>query len=95
VFWVAVLPGLLAVTLLLFGLREPEPRRAEKRFNPITIANLERLGTTYWWVACIGAVFTLAGRIAALPAVSTPALTLAHTLTSQVLVIAVTRRPGA
>ncbi len=63
VFWVAVVPGVLAVALLLFGVHEPEGPAgptAAKRSNPITRQNLKRLGTPYWWVVGIGAVFTLA-----------------------------------
>jgi MFS family permease len=60
VFWVAVIPGLLAVALLVFGLREPERVSSVKRTNPIQRENLKRLGGSYWWVVGIGAVFTLA-----------------------------------
>ncbi|MEI6986818.1 MAG: MFS transporter [Rhodospirillaceae bacterium] len=60
VFWVAVIPGLAAVALLVLGLREPAPQRAEKRANPIRRENLRRLGLSYWWVVGVGAVFTLA-----------------------------------
>ena len=63
VFWVAVVPGVLAVALLLFGVHEPERpagQAAVKRSNPITRQNLKRLGAPYWWVVGIGAVFTLA-----------------------------------
>jgi len=60
VFWVAVIPGLMAVALLLFGVREPERHEGDKRPNPIHRENLKRLGTPYWWVVGIGAVFTLA-----------------------------------
>ena len=61
VFWVAVIPGMLAVALLLFGLREPEtPTSTARRSNPIRRANLIRLGPAYWRVVVIGAVFTLA-----------------------------------
>jgi MFS family permease len=60
VFWVAVVPGLMAVALLFFGLREPEPRQGERRSNPIRKENLKRLGRPYWWVVGIGVVFTLA-----------------------------------
>ncbi len=60
VFWVAVIPGLLAVALLVFGLREPEHVETVKRSNPIRRENLKRLGGSYWWVVGIGAVFTLA-----------------------------------
>ena len=60
VFWVAVIPGLLAVALLLFGIREPERHVGEKRTNPIRKENLKRLSASYWWVVGVGAVFTLA-----------------------------------
>lgn len=60
VFWVAVIPGLLAVALLLFGVHEPERQEPHKPTNPISRESLKRLGTAYWWVVAIGAVFTLA-----------------------------------
>jgi len=60
VFWVAVIPGLMAVALLLFGIREPERHEGGKRSNPIRRENLKRLGAPYWWVVGIGAIFTLA-----------------------------------
>jgi MFS family permease len=60
VFWVAVLPGVLAVSLLAFGVREPERHPGEKRTNPIRRENLKRLNASYWWVVGIGTVFTLA-----------------------------------
>ncbi len=60
VFWVAVIPGAMAVALLQIGLREPAPRPAERGGNPIRRESLRRLGAPYWWVVGIGAVFTLA-----------------------------------
>lgn len=60
VFWVAVIPGLLAVALLIFGVREPAHPAGAKRTNPIRRDNLARLSPAYWWVVGIGAVFTLA-----------------------------------
>jgi MFS family permease len=60
VFWVAVIPGLLAVALLFFGVKEPECHVGEKKTNPIKRENLTRLGADYWWVVGVGAVFTLA-----------------------------------
>lgn len=63
VFWVAVIPGFLAVALLLFGVREPERPAAAPgaaRLNPISRANLKRLGAPYWRVAILSAVFMLA-----------------------------------
>ena len=60
VFWVAVVPAILAVLLLIVGVKEPlRPARAQ-RVNPIQRENLRRLGPAYWWVVGVGAVFTLA-----------------------------------
>ena len=60
VFWVAAIPGFLAVALLLFGVQEPERKHLGRRVNPIRMANLRRLDGAYWWVVAIGAMFTLA-----------------------------------
>ena len=60
VFWVAVVPGLLAVALLFFGVQEPERAGAAQRVNPIRRESLQRLSRPYWIVVGIGAVFTLA-----------------------------------
>jgi MFS family permease len=60
VFAVAVIPAVLAVALLVFGVREPEVVDRPTRVNPISRANLKRLDSAYWWVVGIGAVFTLA-----------------------------------
>lgn len=60
VFWVAVIPAMLSVALLVFGVREPAPAGATATGNPIRRENLIRLGRVYWWVVAIGAVFTLA-----------------------------------
>jgi len=59
VFWVAVIPGALAVALLLVGVREPA-RESRAPVNPIRREQLRRLPGAYWWVVGIGAVFTLA-----------------------------------
>jgi MFS family permease len=60
VFWVAVIPGVLAVLLLLVGVREPEHDRPRGAVNPIRREALARLSRRYWWVVGVGAVFTLA-----------------------------------
>ena len=60
VFWIAVIPAFLAVTLLLFGVREPEHHLDGKRSNPIRMDNLKQLSHTYWWVVAFGTLFTLA-----------------------------------
>ena len=60
VFWVAVIPGALAVLLLAVGVHEPPPQNTARRTNPIQRANLKRLGADYWRIVAIGAAFTLA-----------------------------------
>jgi len=60
VFWVAVLPGLMAVALLLFGIHEPEHRQTSTGRNPFRWDNLTRLASAYWWVVGFGAIFALA-----------------------------------
>ena len=60
VFWVAVVPAVLAVVVLLVGVREPARPPATVRGNPIRRDMLRRLSRAYWWVVAIGAVFTLA-----------------------------------
>jgi len=60
VFWVAVVPAVLAVLLLAAGVKEPEPAAAGRSGSPIRRDALRRLGAAYWRVVAIGAVFTLA-----------------------------------
>lgn len=60
VFWVAVVPGVLAVLLLWWGVREPARAQAARAMNPIRREALARLSPAYWWVVAIGALFTLA-----------------------------------
>ena len=59
-FWLAVIPGLLAVALLTVGIHEPAREPGTKRVNPIRLENLKKLGASYWWVVAIGGVFALA-----------------------------------
>jgi MFS family permease len=60
VFWVAVVPGLMAAALLLVGIKEPERQQEKARGNPVGRENLRRMGANYWWVVGVGAVYTLA-----------------------------------
>jgi MFS family permease len=59
-FWLAVIPGLLAVALLTFGIDEPAREPGAKRVNPIRWDSIRQLGTSYWWVVIVGGVFALA-----------------------------------
>ncbi|MFO0846880.1 MAG: MFS transporter [Gemmataceae bacterium] len=61
VFWVAVIPAFLALALIVFAVHEPkrhDGRRAVR--SPLSRRELTQLGTTYWWVVAVAAVFTLA-----------------------------------
>lgn len=61
VFWVAVIPAVLALALLVFAVREPpHPEGLRPVRFPLSIAELKRLGSNYWWVVGIATVFTMA-----------------------------------
>ncbi|MBL8351387.1 MAG: MFS transporter [Burkholderiaceae bacterium] len=60
VFWVAAIPGAMAVLLLVVGVHEPPRAAGARPVNPIRREALARLGGAYWQVVAIGAVFTLA-----------------------------------
>lgn len=61
VFWLAAIPGLFSVLLLIVGVKEPKNHKSsEKRINPFNRQNLGRLDVIYWWLVIIGAIFTLA-----------------------------------
>ena len=60
IFWVAVVPGLMAVGLLLIGVREPAHRQPSTGRKPIQWETLTSLRSNYWWVVSFGAIFTLA-----------------------------------
>lgn len=60
IFWMAAIPGVMAIVLLFLGLQEPSSPIEHLRNNPVRRENWRRLGRIYWWVVGIGAVFTLA-----------------------------------
>lgn len=61
VFWIAVIPAFLSVALILVAVKEPErPQAIRKVRMPLRREELRRLGTVYWWVVVIAAIFTLA-----------------------------------
>jgi MFS family permease len=61
VMWAAIVPAVLAVALLVFGVREPEgrPARGEVR-RPIRLNDAKRMPPRYWKTVLLAAVFTLA-----------------------------------
>jgi sugar phosphate permease len=61
VFWLAVIPALLCVALLVFAIHEPErPAGLRKVRSPLSVVELKRLGLAYWFVVGIAVVFSLA-----------------------------------
>lgn len=61
VFWIAVIPAVLSVAVLLVFVKEPaRPKQLRKVRLPLHRDELRRLGVTYWWVVAVAAVFTLA-----------------------------------
>jgi len=60
VFWVAVIPGLLAVLVLVLGVQEPERRQPDRVINPIRRDSLRLLTRSYWIVVSLGMFFSLA-----------------------------------
>ena len=61
VFWFAVIPGFLAVLLLIVGVEEPGARAASRRpASPIHWQALSALTGPFWFVVAAGGIFTLA-----------------------------------
>ena len=59
VLWFAVLPGLIAVALIVFAVREPESPGRPARL-PITREGLASLGKPYWMLVAVAALLALA-----------------------------------
>jgi len=61
VFWIAVIPAFLAVGVLLLAVKEPErPKELRRVRMPLRRKELSGLGSEYWWVVAVAAIFTLA-----------------------------------
>ncbi len=61
VLWVAVIPALLALLLLILAVREPERiEQGVKPRNLLMVTDIKYLSLRYWFVVALGAVFTLA-----------------------------------
>ena len=59
VFWVAVIPALASVAMVMFGVGDSERTAGKSRF-PVQLAELRQLSPAFWSIAGIGLVFTLA-----------------------------------
>lgn len=61
IFWIALIPAVLSVLLVLFGVGEPDSKSlAKSDVPPLQMANLKSFGRRYWMVVVIGVAFTLA-----------------------------------
>lgn len=60
VFWFAVIPGALAVALVIFGVEDAAAPKRAIGAPPIRLADLARLPRPFWSVTTIGVAFTLA-----------------------------------
>lgn len=60
VFWIAVIPGVVAVTLMVFGVEEPPHRSDVQAKPPPRLGELGRLGGAFWAVTGVSSVLTLA-----------------------------------
>jgi len=60
VFWCAVLPGVIAVMLLVFGVREPEHHGNTEKTQLPRLNDMGRFGRPFWLVVVFGSIFTLA-----------------------------------
>ncbi|MEW6348794.1 MAG: MFS transporter [Thermodesulfobacteriota bacterium] len=62
VLWIAVVPGFIAVALLIFGVHDAEGVRGNPggMRSPLSFNDATRLPLRYWLIVVLGAVFTLA-----------------------------------
>lgn len=61
VFWIAIIPAVLAVLVVVYGVQEPDvPTGDEARRFPIRRGELARLDADFWWFVAVAAVLTLA-----------------------------------
>ena len=59
VFWIAVIPALVAVALVLFGV-EDRAAGPERRAAPLRLAELRGLDRRFWAIVLVGIAFSLA-----------------------------------
>ena len=88
VFWVAVVPALASVIILVFFVKEPERRTvASADRPPLRYADIKTLSAAYWSVVAAGAVLTLARFSEAFLVLRASGTGLAVTLVPLVLVL--------
>lgn len=60
VLWIAVVPAVLCVALIVFSVREPDDAQAAAPRRRLGLADARRLPRRFWLIIALGAVFTLA-----------------------------------
>ena len=61
VFWIAVIPAVLSVLLIIFAVHDPERDGTTRTVrSPLSVEAMRRLGAAYWITVAISTVFTLA-----------------------------------
>ena len=60
VFWIAVIPGVIAVSILAIAVKEPELFSSAAAKKTIGFRDITKLSTAYWVVVILGFVFTMA-----------------------------------
>lgn len=58
IFWLAAVPGLLSVGLIVFGLQEPETNSANKK--SLSLKDLRNFNKAFWFVCTLGAILQMA-----------------------------------
>ena len=87
VFWVSLIPGAIAVAILVLTVKEPAPKRERIARAPIDWSQLKHLGSPFWAVVAVGSVLTLARFSEAFLILRATNLGLSLTLVPLVLVI--------
>jgi len=61
VFWIAVVPALISVAVLVIFVHEPDVlSNVPKKQPKPSLEDLRHFSSVYWWIVGVGAVFTLA-----------------------------------
>jgi MFS family permease len=60
VFWVAVIPAVAGIALLVFGVKEPLAHRIEVGRRRFDLQQLTSLAAPFWWIVGIAGMFSLA-----------------------------------
>lgn len=60
VFWIAVIPGLIAVAILTLAVHEPENAKIPSAKHTLRWKDILGLGSAYWLIVAFGGLFSLA-----------------------------------